>query len=99
MLALSITFLYRLDRPALAGLFRIWRKAMAKRKNGQDKFGLRTGTKASKAAAMFAAPGGATMAAVKKRLGQTHYNLLKRLAKAGCKITRKDHVIRAELRS
>ena len=58
---------------------------------GRDSFGLQAGSKRSKAAAIMSK--GATMADVKKRVGQTHYNLLKWLERQGHKVTRKDGFI------
>jgi hypothetical protein len=54
---------------------------------GVDHFGLRKGTNGSKAAAMFARPSGATMAAVAAKTGGgTVYNLLRRLEGRGHKV-------------
>jgi len=58
---------------------------------GRDRFGLHKGSKRSKAADIMSK--GATMADVKKKVGQTHYNLLGWLAKQGHKVTRKDGFI------
>ena len=77
-------------------------KKAAKAKNGtakkvstakRDEFGLRDGSKASQAAGMFARQNGATMAQVKEKTGGTVYNLLKKLADAGHKVTNKEGTI------
>lgn len=57
----------------------------------KDVFGLRKGSKASQAAAMFARAKGATMADVKEALGAGFYNLLNGLAEAGHKFTKDGH--------
>jgi hypothetical protein len=58
----------------------------------KDKFGLREGSKASDAAAMFEE--GAKMADVKKATGGSHYNLLSKLKKLGHEVdTGDDHII------
>jgi len=58
---------------------------------GVDQFGLRAGTKASEAAAMFAQ--GAKMAAVNRATGTNHYNLINRLRKQGHIVSRQGSVI------
>ncbi len=56
-----------------------------------DKFGLRTGSAVSKAAAMFER--GGTMADVKKATGSNQYNILQKLKTVGHKVNRKDGLI------
>jgi hypothetical protein len=60
----------------------------AKAPAGMDEFGIRLGTKKSKAAAMYAAGSGATLNEVKMALGQIHYNVLSQLEAKGFKVDR-----------
>ncbi|KKN90050.1 hypothetical protein LCGC14_0231630 [marine sediment metagenome] len=66
-------------------------KGSGKTKVERDDFGLKVGTKASEAAALFAK--GAKMKDVKETTGTTHYNLLTNLEKKGHKVTKEDGVI------
>ena len=61
-------------------------KAPAAPEAKPNKFGVRPGTKAAAALALFQM--GSTMAVVKKTTGSTHYNLLRRLGKAGHTVTK-----------
>ncbi len=59
--------------------------------SGRDKFGLRVGSKVSKAVAMFER--NRTMADVRKATGSNQYNVLRRLEMAGREVVRKDKAI------
>lgn len=54
--------------------------------NGHDAFGLRKNSKSSEAARMMARTNGASMAEVKEAVGDTKYNLVKKLKAAGHKV-------------
>lgn len=66
------------------------RKTRTKRVNGNghDKFGFRTGSLKSKAAAMYASEKGATLNEVKAKLKSTQFNLITELEAKKFKIKR-----------
>lgn len=59
---------------------------VAKPKAPVDGFGFQVGSLKSKAAAMYASRGGATVGEVKEHLGSNQFNLLTELAKKGSKV-------------
>jgi len=68
------------------------RKASARKKtagapHGRDAWGFRQGTKASNAAALYAAKAGATRAEIVKACGSPQMNLLTALEERGRKVT------------
>jgi hypothetical protein len=67
-------------------------KAPAMAAQGRDRWGFRQGTKASKAAALYGAAGGATRAEIVKACGSPQMNLLDALAEKGHKVTQKPRV-------
>ena len=75
-------------RPAKAAKGKSKPKARAP-KASLDAFGFRAGTARSKAVAMFARKGGATLAEIKKAVGSVQLNCLVALEAEGYKIVRK----------